>query len=84
MANFKHAVCTVKGCERPHKGRGFCGPHYMEAKRNGEFTPKPWTKPMEERKRPRREPVPKNTPEYVPHIADTDKFWEFVKKEMQL
>lgn len=83
MANFKHAVCTVKGCERPHKGRGFCSPHYMAAKRNNEFKPKPWTKPMEERKRPNWNALPDDDVEELP-VVDPDGFWEFVKKELQL
>lgn len=83
MANFKHAVCTVKGCERPHKARGFCNPHYMEAKRNNEFKPKPWAKPMEERKRPNWNALPDDDVEELP-VVDPDGFWEFVKKELQL
>lgn len=83
MANFKNSVCLVRSCGMPHKARGMCNPHYMEARRNGEFTPKPWTKPMEERKRPRRDRVTKEIIEAVP-IVDPDAFWNFVKKELQL
>jgi hypothetical protein len=83
MANHKHDVCLMDGCERKHKARGLCNPHYMESRRNGEFTPKPWTKPMEERKRPRRDPVSGEIlePEI---IVDPNGFWDFVRKEMQL
>ena len=83
MANFKHTTCTINGCERKHKARGMCNPHYMEAMRNWEFDPKPWAKPMEERKRPRRDPVTKEIVEVLP-VVDADGFWDFVKKEMQL
>jgi hypothetical protein len=55
----------------------------MEAMRNWEFEPKPWAKPMDERKRPRRDPVTKEIVEVLP-IVDADGFWDFVKKEMQL
>jgi hypothetical protein len=55
----------------------------MEAMRNFEFSPKPWVKPMEERKRPRRDPVSGEAVESLPDV-DADGFWDFVKKEMQL
>jgi hypothetical protein len=55
----------------------------MAAMRNGEFEPKPWAKPMEERKRPRRDPATKEIVEVLPTV-DADGFWDFVKKEMQL
>jgi hypothetical protein len=83
MSNFKHIGCVVNDCERKHKARGLCSPHYMEAMRNFEFSPKPWVKPMEERKRPRRNPVSGEVVESLPDV-DADGFWDFVKKEMQL
>jgi hypothetical protein len=55
----------------------------MEAMRNWEFEPKKWAKPMDERKRPRRDPMSGEIVENLPQV-DADGFWDFVKKEMQL
>ncbi len=29
----EHETCTMEGCERPHKARGYCQTHYMQFKR---------------------------------------------------
>ena len=29
----EHDVCTMAGCDRPHKARGYCQTHYMQFKR---------------------------------------------------
>lgn len=29
----EHDVCTLEGCDRPHKARGYCQTHYMQFKR---------------------------------------------------
>tara|TARA_R110000868_G_scaffold101771_10_gene280292 strand:+ start:9896 stop:10501 length:606 start_codon:yes stop_codon:yes gene_type:complete len=29
----EHDVCTLAGCDRPHKARGYCQTHYMQFKR---------------------------------------------------
>jgi hypothetical protein len=55
----------------------------MEALRNLEFGTKKWVKPMEERKRPRRDPKPGEAIEVFDEI-DAEDFWNFVKKELQL
>lgn len=28
-----HEICTIEGCGRPHKSRGYCQTHYMQYKR---------------------------------------------------
>lgn len=33
-----HEFCTVDGCERKHKARGYCATHYMMWKRGAEIT----------------------------------------------
>jgi hypothetical protein len=55
----------------------------MDALRNWEFEPKPWAKPMDERRRPRRDPESGEIMENLPQV-DADGFWDFVKKELQL
>ena len=32
----EHVVCTITGCERPHKARGYCQTHYTQFKRGVE------------------------------------------------
>lgn len=27
--------CSVEGCDRPHRARGYCGPHYQKGLRDG-------------------------------------------------
>jgi hypothetical protein len=44
MANHKHDFCTIGDCGAPHKARGLCNPHYLEAMREGQFSPKPQRK----------------------------------------
>lgn len=34
-----HDHCTIEGCERPHKSRGYCQTHYMQYKRGAPITP---------------------------------------------
>lgn len=34
-----HDACTVPGCARPHKARGYCQTHYMQFKRGVPITP---------------------------------------------
>lgn len=29
----EHDICTIEGCGRPHKARGYCQTHYMQFKR---------------------------------------------------
>lgn len=29
----EHDICTMAGCDRPHKARGYCQTHYMQFKR---------------------------------------------------
>jgi hypothetical protein len=29
----EHETCTMDGCDRPHKARGYCQTHYMQLKR---------------------------------------------------
>ena len=29
----EHDTCTMEGCDRPHKARGYCSTHYMQFKR---------------------------------------------------
>lgn len=35
-------TCSVAGCERPHKGRGLCGPHYADWRRTTPRTQQGW------------------------------------------
>lgn len=35
------ANCSVEGCTRPRRARGYCSAHYIAAKKNGEFNYKP-------------------------------------------
>jgi len=35
----QHTFCTVAGCGRPHKSRGYCQTHYMQFKRGAPITP---------------------------------------------
>ena len=32
-------ICTVDGCEGPHRARGLCHKHYQRAKKQGDFAP---------------------------------------------
>lgn len=32
-------ICSIEGCDRPHKGYGWCRPHYRQWKRYGTPTP---------------------------------------------
>lgn len=34
----QHDICTVEGCKRPHKARGYCNTHYFQWKRTGEIS----------------------------------------------
>jgi hypothetical protein len=34
--------CVVDDCDRPHHGRGYCGPHYQEWRRTGERPDHDW------------------------------------------
>lgn len=34
----EHGVCTMEGCGRPHKARGYCQTHYMQLKRGAPVT----------------------------------------------
>ena len=34
-----HDTCTVDGCARPHKSRGYCQTHYMQFRRGVAITP---------------------------------------------
>jgi len=34
----EHDVCTMEGCGRPHKARGYCQTHYMQLKRGAPIT----------------------------------------------
>lgn len=36
----QHYFCTVEGCGREHKARGYCQTHYMQVKRGSPVTPK--------------------------------------------
>lgn len=29
-------TCTVSGCDRPHRSKGYCGPHYARWRKNGD------------------------------------------------
>lgn len=31
---LEHSHCTVEGCGRPHKARGYCAAHYLQYTRN--------------------------------------------------
>ena len=33
--DMAQSTCSVEGCDRPHRARGFCDTHYREARRNG-------------------------------------------------
>jgi hypothetical protein len=35
----EHETCTLDGCGRPHKARGYCQTHYMQLKRGAPVTP---------------------------------------------
>lgn len=35
----QHFTCTVPGCDRPHKSRGYCQTHYMQFKRGVPVVP---------------------------------------------
>lgn len=35
MPQLLHEFCTVPGCNRPHKARGYCASHYQNFKRGG-------------------------------------------------
>lgn len=39
MPQLQHEFCTVEGCERPHKARGYCATHYMQVRKGVEITP---------------------------------------------
>lgn len=44
MMAEKQRICSVEGCGKPHKGKGFCGPHY--ARRWRQVNPgKQWKAP---------------------------------------
>ena len=36
---MRRGTCTVEGCERPHKARGYCQTHYMQYQRGVPITP---------------------------------------------
>jgi hypothetical protein len=36
----EHDTCTMAGCDRPHKARGYCQTHYMQLRRGAPVTPK--------------------------------------------
>ena len=35
----EYETCTMDGCDRPHKARGYCQTHYMQLKRGAPVTP---------------------------------------------
>lgn len=35
----EHDTCTMAGCNRPHKARGYCQTHYMQLRRGAPVTP---------------------------------------------
>lgn len=35
----QHDICTVEGCDRKHKARGYCQTHYMQFKRGAPVVP---------------------------------------------
>lgn len=39
MPQLQHETCTVPGCTRPHKARGYCQTHYAQWKRGVEIMP---------------------------------------------
>ena len=47
----EHDTCTMEGCDRPHKARGYCSTHYMQFKRGitpvGPIRPRVSEKPPE-------------------------------------
>ncbi len=36
MANRKHFVCVVAGCDKTHQAHGFCNKHYRRLKKHGD------------------------------------------------
>lgn len=39
MPQRQHELCTVEGCGRKHKTRGYCGTHYQQFRRGAPITP---------------------------------------------
>jgi hypothetical protein len=43
----EHDTCTMAGCDRPHKARGYCQTHYMQLRRGAPVTPEIRTRERE-------------------------------------
>ncbi len=58
--------CSVEGCDRPHKARGYCAAHHNQLLRGAEITP------LQRRERGRRCSVPDcDRPHYQHDLCTT-------------